>query len=47
LNHYQNRRKLNPFYTRMAAEKLRPEGAQWTADHPGYGTLLFTLLPEN
>lgn len=43
LNHYQKRMKLNPFYTRMAAEKLRPEGGPWTADHPGYGTLLFTL----
>lgn len=43
LNHYQKRAKLDPFYTRMAAEKIRPEGAPWTADHPGYGTLLFTL----
>jgi len=43
LNHYQNRKKLNPFYTRMAAEKVRPEGEPWTADHPGYGTLLFSL----
>ena len=43
LSHYQNRKKLNPFYTRMAAEKVRPEGAPWTADHPGYGTLLFSL----
>lgn len=44
LNHYQNRKKLNPFYTRMAAEKVRPEGGPWTADHPGYGTLLFLLF---
>ena len=44
LNHYQNRKKLNPFYTRMAAEKVRPEGAPWTADHPGYGTLFFLEL---
>lgn len=43
LNHYQKRARLNPFYTRMAAEKLRPEGAPWTADHPGYGTLLFSI----
>lgn len=43
LNHYQKRKKLNPFYTRMAADKIRPEGGPWTADHPGYGTLLFSL----
>ena len=43
LNHYHKRMKLNPFYIRMAAEKLRPEGQPWTADHPGYGTLLFAL----
>ncbi len=43
LNHYQNRKKMNPFYTRMAAEKVRPEGGPWTADHPGYGTMLFSL----
>ena len=45
LAHYQNRKKLNPVYTRMAVEKIRPEGKPWTADHPGYGTLLFSL-PE-
>jgi hypothetical protein len=42
-NHYQKRKGLNPFYTRMVADKIRPEGAPWTADHPGYGTLLFSL----
>lgn len=42
-NHYQKRKHLNPFYTRMAADKIRPEGSPWSADHPGYGTLLFSL----
>lgn len=32
-------------WTRMAAEKLRPEGPGFGADHPGFGTLLFTLTP--
>lgn len=43
LAHYQNRKKLNPIYTKMVVEKIRPEGGPWTADHPGYGTLLFAL----
>lgn len=43
LNHYQKRKNLNPVYIIKAAEKLRPEAAPWTADHPGYGTLLFTI----
>lgn len=42
LNHYVNRRGLDAPYTRRAAEKLRPEGAAFQADHPGFGTLLFT-----
>ncbi|SEK77724.1 alginate lyase family protein [Parapedobacter koreensis] len=41
LNHYEKRAKLNPFYTRMVVDKIMPEGEPWTADHPGYGTLLF------
>ena len=41
LNHYEKRARLNPFYTRMVVEKITPEGEPWTADHPGYGTLLF------
>jgi len=45
LNHYQIRRGLDAPYTRMAAEKLRPEGAARYADHPGFGTLLFSLGP--
>jgi hypothetical protein len=41
-NHYENRRGLKAPFTRQAAEKTRPEGAAWQADHPGFGTLLFT-----
>jgi hypothetical protein len=33
-------------YTRKAAEKVRPEGPGFGADHPGFGTLLFSLYPE-
>ena len=47
LNHYEHvglpADRLK--YTRMAAEKLRPEGAGFGADHPGFGTLLFSLSP--
>lgn len=42
-NHYENRQGLKVPYTRQAAERLRPEGAAWQADHPGFGTLLFSL----
>ncbi|HZL21500.1 MAG TPA: alginate lyase family protein [Polyangia bacterium] len=41
-NHYQNRRGLACPYTQQVAVKLRPEGAWPYADHPGFGTLLFT-----
>jgi hypothetical protein len=48
LNHYQqagiDASRLK--YTRMAAEKLRPEGPGFGADHPGFGTLLFSLPPH-
>lgn len=41
-NHYVNRMGLAAPYTRRAAEKIRPEGpGQPSADHPGFGTLLF------
>jgi hypothetical protein len=40
-NHYHNRRGLEMPYTQRVLEKIRPEGAAWTADHPGFGTLLF------
>ena len=42
-NHYHIRRGLPTPFTGQAAAKLRPEGAAWTGDHPGFGTLLFTL----
>jgi hypothetical protein len=43
LNHYEVRRGLPAPFTKKAAERLRPEGAFRGADHPGFGTLLFTL----
>ncbi|MEP6668696.1 MAG: alginate lyase family protein [Chthoniobacter sp.] len=42
-NHYQNRRGIPAPFTKQAADQLRPEGGAWTGDHPGFGTLLFTL----
>ena len=48
LNHYQYRALVLPGqyrYTKMAADKLRPENAPFNADHPGFGTLLFSLKP--
>ena len=45
-NHYEKRRGLPAPFTQQAAEKIRPEGAAWSADHPGFGTLLFTLPEE-
>ena len=42
-NHYQNRRGIQAPFSRQAAEKLCPEGAAFAADHPGFGTLLFSL----
>jgi hypothetical protein len=44
-NHYQNRRGVAAPYTRQAADKLRPEGAAYASDHPGFGTVLFSLPP--
>lgn len=48
LNHYRQAGLPDSrmHYTRMAAEKLRPEGPGFGADHPGFGTLLFTLTPS-
>jgi hypothetical protein len=46
-NHYQNRRGLPAPFTRQAADKLRPEGAAPFADHPGFGTLLFSRPPTD
>jgi len=45
-NHYQNRRGIPAPFTRQAADKLRPEGAAFGSDHPGFGTLLFSLPPK-
>ena len=39
----ENRRGLPAPYTKKAAEKLRPEGGAFDADHPGFGTLFFGL----
>jgi hypothetical protein len=42
-NHYVNRMGLPAPFTQRAAEQIRPEGpGQPGADHPGFGTLLFT-----
>jgi hypothetical protein len=49
-NHYANRVKLPADqykYTKMAADKLRPEKAGFNADNPGFGTLLFSLKAVN
>lgn len=42
-NHYVERRKLNMPYTRQVLDRIRPEGAGFTCDNPGFGTLLFYL----
>jgi hypothetical protein len=41
-NHYVNRREITAPFTQKAAEKIRPEGAALGADHPGFGTLLYS-----
>jgi hypothetical protein len=43
-NHYVVRKKMEMPYTEQVIKKVRPEGMPWTADHPGYGTLLFARL---
>ena len=47
LNHFDGRLGKKAPYTRRAAESLRPEGAAFQADHPGFGTLLFLDAPRN
>lgn len=42
-NHYHIRKGLEAPFVKQAADKLRPEGAAWTGDHPGFGTILFSL----
>lgn len=44
-NHYQNRRGIPAPFTRRAADAIRPEGAAQGSDHPGFGTLLFSIPP--
>jgi len=42
-NHYLRSQGIPTPYTQKAAERLRPEGpSRPAADHPGFGTLLFT-----
>lgn len=42
-NHYVNRAGMDAPWTQKAAEQVRPEGpGRPGADHPGFGTLLFT-----
>jgi hypothetical protein len=41
-NHYVNRVGLEARFTQRAAVKIRPEGAGFGADEPGFGTLTFT-----
>jgi len=45
-NHYQNRCGIPAPFTRQAADQLRPEGAAPYSDHPGFGTLLFSVPPK-
>ncbi|MGK9124459.1 DUF4979 domain-containing protein [Olivibacter sp. SA151] len=40
-NHYVHRKGLAMPFTSQVLQDLRPEGAPFGADHPGYGTLLF------
>ena len=42
-NHYVERRHLSMPYTRMVLGRIRPEGAGFTCDNPGFGSLLFYL----
>lgn len=44
-NHYVNREHIPAPYTETVALKYRPEA--WSVDHPGIGTLLFTLVPDS
>ncbi|MEY9834852.1 hypothetical protein [Streptacidiphilus sp. EB103A] len=42
-NHYVKRVGKSAPYTAQVASNLRPEGAPFQCDHPGFGTLLFSL----
>ncbi|MBN1815721.1 MAG: glycosyl hydrolase 53 family protein [Sedimentisphaerales bacterium] len=45
-NHYHIQMGLDMPYTTQTLDKIRPEGAAHGADHPGFGTLLFSLPTE-
>ena len=42
-HHYRGRKNLEMPWTKQVLERIRPEGEGNRADHPGFGTLLFTL----
>lgn len=42
-NHYVNAAGLKAPFTEQAAAKIRPEGPAKGADHPGFGTLLYSI----
>ncbi len=42
-NHYTERCGMEMPRTRQVIERIRPEGAGWTCDNPGFGTWLFYL----
>lgn len=45
-NHYVHRMGIEAPFTKAAADKLRPEGpGNPGADHPGYGTLFYSIDP--
>jgi hypothetical protein len=44
-NHYVHAAGLKAPYTGKAAAKIRPEGPAKGADHPGFGTLLYSVPP--
>ena len=44
-NHYANRRDVSCPFTQQVVDRIRPEGAAFQADHPGFGTLLFAQAP--
>lgn len=45
-NHYIYRKGLEMPFTRMVLDRIRPEGAGFTCDNPGFGSLLFYLGEE-
>jgi hypothetical protein len=45
-NHYVNCMGLAAPFTQQVAAQIRPEGAAQDSDHPGYGTLLYSIPPS-